>query len=135
MEGFKPPSMSAVMGTFAVVLVAMLAVFFKIEVKIKAGYMQSMDPAYPYLQAVAMHHVNGRPFINYLSGALEQGIDVVDGVNVTLELEKFGEPFKLINSTGETLLSAKGILREGTIKEAYLAVPPGGYLVMRYEWS
>lgn len=126
-------------ATFGIVLMALMAAFFRIEHTTRAGFMQTADPAYPYLQAVAMHRVSGKPFIYYLSAALKEGNGMVEGVDVAAELEKFGETFELFDSSATEVLSANvpegPTAREGTIRNAFLAVPPGGYLVMTYEWS
>lgn len=107
-------------------LMAGMALFFEIRLDIIAGYERSVDPSYPYLHAIGLHDVKGKPFMYYLSRALEENRASVDGVDVAAELERFGETFALKNSTGGTVVAvgnAKG-------KNAYLAVPPGGYLAV-----
>ena len=132
MPGLKAPSMSAAVVGFGAMFMLMMATLFSINVRIKAGYKDTLDPAYPYLQAVAMHRVKGKPFLYYLSHSLKSG-EIVEGINVTGELEKFGESFELIDSSGKTILSADSGKPQGRkVKKAYLAVPRGGYLVMTY---
>jgi hypothetical protein len=121
---------------FGLMFVTMMAIFFNISLTVKAGFSESMDPAYPYLQAVAMHSVGGEPFIKHLSDAVEQGSANVNGVDIAGELKRFGEAFELKDGSGETIVKVENPLLEqgGNVKAAYLAVPPGGYLVMTYEW-
>lgn len=134
--------MSSAQGGLAlsmgVIMIIYMSVFFEISSKTRAGYMQSMDPAYPFLQAVAMHHVDGKPFLHYLSLALKENREDVEGVNVKGELEKFREEFRLLNQTGGEVTRTEGPARGASqkeLKEAHFAVPPRGYLVMVYEWS
>ncbi|MBR9689992.1 MAG: hypothetical protein GOV01_03800 [Candidatus Altiarchaeota archaeon] len=105
--------------------------FFKLSLTITAGFMQSMDPAYPFLQAIAMHAVSGKPFLYFMSESLKQGTDIIDGVNISEELLRFKETFQLINSTDDVVVS----VGENSGNRVVLAVPPGGKLVMTYEWS
>lgn len=100
--------------------------FFSIRLGVEAGYVESVNPSYPYVQAIAMHTVSGKPFLHYLSRAVEENDDVVDGVNVTKELMRFGETFKLTNGTG-TVITQIGKNRGENI---FLAVPPGGLLTV-----
>lgn len=100
--------------------------FFSIRLGVEAGYKESVNPSYPYVQAIAMHTVSGKPFLYYLSRALEEGKDIVDGVNITEELMRFGETFTLTNATG-TVITQIG---ENKGVNIFLAVPPGGLLTV-----
>ena len=121
---------------FGAVFITLMAIFFNISLTVTAGYKNSMDPAYPYIQAVAMHNVDGEPFLKHLSDAILQNRTSVNGVDISAELGKFGEAFELRTRDGGTVVAVENPLLEegGNIKTAYLAVPPGGYLVMRYDW-
>ena len=130
-RALKPSPVTAAKATFAIVLTVLLANFFRISLEIDSEFSRSMDPGQPYIQAVAMHHVNGKPFIEYLSLALVEGSVEVDGVNIVNELEKFGEHFVLIDRDNNIIAE----VGEGTGKTKILAVPPGGSLVMKYEWK
>jgi hypothetical protein len=130
----KGSALSAGIAAAGTVMMVLMALFFRISVTTKADYMETLDPAYPYLQAVAVHNVNGRPFLQYLSGAVRTGSDTFDGVNVTRELLRFQEDFRLHNATDGLVTHAAGRKVGPGAREAYLAVPPGGYMVMTYVW-
>ena len=100
--------------------------FFSIRMEVKASYRESVDPSYPYVQAIAMHTVSGKPFLHYLSRAIEEGSDVVDGVNITEELMKFGETFTLKNATSSIITQ----IGDKKGENIFLAVPPGGLLTV-----
>ncbi|MBR9680591.1 MAG: hypothetical protein GOU98_02080 [Candidatus Altiarchaeota archaeon] len=130
-SSLKPSPLTAGKIAFTLVMAALISQFFKISLEIDSKFSRSMDSGYPYLQAVGMHHVNGRPFMEYLSLALIENSNEVDGVNIITELEKFGERFILLNSSGSVVLE----VGESTGRDRVLAVPPGGSLVIRYEWN
>ncbi|HDR53245.1 MAG TPA: hypothetical protein ENN60_01030 [archaeon] len=121
---------TAMMWTFIAIMGVFSTVMLKINLTTDAEVKKSLDPSFPYMQAIGMHTVNGKPFMDYLSEAVSTNSEVVSGVNVTSELKKFREGFVLKNSTGGVVLATG--YQTGSV--AFYAVPPGGVLEMRYVW-
>ncbi len=137
--------------TFSIMLVLFANILFQMNLTINAEAKKGLDPALPYMHSIAMHEVNGKPFMYYLSEAVRTGSPIVNDngkmVNVTRELEVFYERFTLYNSTNGIVLATgplasdeadsealiRGGEREGR-NVAYYAVPPGGLLKMEYWW-
>ena len=145
--------------TFSVMMVLFANILFQLNIQINAEAKKGLDPALPYMHAIAMHEVKGHPFMHYLSQAVERNSELVDDdVNITEELMRFQEFFTLYNSTGGVVLDteesflrsaeAEGGEEGGETTETseflsqlaskysieYYAVPPGGKLKMKYRW-
>ncbi len=131
LKSFVPgPTTLAVVG-FSAVFLLLMQTSFKMKLEIEAMYSESVDPAYPYLHVVSEHSVRGKPFIHYLSRAVMEGRENVEGISIKGELEKFEGKFQLLNATGDSIVEVN--MDTGSRKAAYLAVPPGGLLVFYYE--
>jgi len=120
---------TAIMAGLGIGMAVGFALFFKISITAIATYERTTDAAYPYLSAISMHTVNNQPFLYYLSEALRMDSEIVEGVNVKDVLVKFNETFELVNNKDEIIISTG----EKDGNRAYLAVPPGGRLVMIYD--
>ena len=125
---------TAVMVGLASGIAVGLAIFFHLSITATATYGKTVNAAYPYLHAISMHTVNGHPFLYYLSGALKTKSETFEGVNVLEVLMKFNETFKLIDNEDENIRDNFDLdLREKSGSRAFLAIPPGGKLVLIYD--
>lgn len=123
---------SVTMWTFILVMGAFTDMMMRMNLTMDAEVKKSLDPSLQYMHSIAMHHVGGKPFLDYMAEAVKTNREVVfDGsFNVTDELMKFSEGFTLKNATGGVILKKPGQGRS----VAFYPIPPGGVLEMRYRW-